>query len=59
MTAAVEQLAFELISLDNEANARSLIVRSDRPYALAARAMRERLLAAGADAADLAALDGA
>ena len=52
----VEQLAFELISLDNEANARSLIVRSDRPYELAARAMRERLLAAGAGAADLAAL---
>ncbi len=54
---AVEQLAFELISLDNEANARSLIVRSDRPYELAARAMRERLIAAGADAADLTALD--
>jgi len=54
---AIEQLAFELISLDNEANARSLIVRSDRPYVLAARAMRDRLLAAGADAADLAALD--
>ena len=56
---AVEQLAFELISLDNEANARSLIVRSDRPYALAARAMHDRLLAAGADAADLAALEDA
>ena len=56
---AVEQLAFELISLDNEANARSLIVRSDRPYELAARAMRDRLLAAGADAADLTALAGA
>jgi AcrR family transcriptional regulator len=52
----VEQLAFELISLDNEANARSLVMGSDRPYTLAARAMRTRLLAAGADAADLAAL---
>lgn len=54
--AAVEQLAFELISLDNEANARSLIVGDDRPYALAARAMRDRLLAAGADSAALEAL---
>jgi AcrR family transcriptional regulator len=52
----VEQLAFELISLDNEANARSLIVGGDRPYALAARAIRDRLLSAGADAADLEAL---
>lgn len=54
---AVELLAFELISLDNEANARSLIARSDRPYLLAARAMRDRLIAAGAEPADLAALD--
>lgn len=54
---AVEQLAFELISLDNEANARSLIYRSERPYGVAARAMRDRLLAAGADPADLTALD--
>ncbi|WP_344058511.1 TetR/AcrR family transcriptional regulator [Microbacterium pumilum] len=54
---AIEQLAFELISLDNEANARSLIVGSDRPYRLAARAMRERLLTAGATAGALAALE--
>ncbi|WP_396657799.1 TetR/AcrR family transcriptional regulator [Microbacterium sp.] len=55
----VEQLAFELISLNNEANGRSLLMRSDRPYALAARAIRERLIAAGADPADLAPLDQA
>ena len=54
---AIEQLAFEIISLDNEANARSLIVRSDRPYVLAARAIRQRLFAAGAEPADLTALD--
>ena len=56
---ALEQLTFELISLNNEANARSLIVRSDRPYELAARAMRDRLLAAGAEAAELTALEDA
>lgn len=55
----VEQLAFELISLNNEANARSLLLRSDRPYALAVRAIRGRLLAAGAHDADLGPLDQA
>lgn len=53
----IEQLAFEIISLDNEANARSLLMRSDRPYVLAARAVRDRLIAAGADAADLRPLE--
>ena len=55
---AVELLAFELISLDNEANARSLLVGDDRPYVLAARSIRERLLAAGADPAALTPLEG-
>ena len=52
----VEQLAFELIALDNEANARSLLMGSERPYDLAAAAMRDRLIAFGADPASLAAL---
>jgi AcrR family transcriptional regulator len=51
--ATVRRLAFELIALDNEANARSLLTGDDAPYALAAAAMRERLLAVGADAAAL------
>lgn len=55
----VEELAFAIISLNNEANARSLLMRTDRPYALAARAIRSRLLAAGADGADLGPLDQA
>lgn len=54
----VEQLAFEIISLNNEANARSLLMHSARPYELAARGVRARLLAAGADAGDLRPLDG-
>ncbi|MGC5172034.1 TetR/AcrR family transcriptional regulator [Micromonospora sp. DT81.3] len=52
----VEQLAFEVIALDNEANARSLLMGSERPYDIAAAAMRDRLIAFGADPADLAAL---
>jgi len=54
--AQVEQLAFEVIALDNEANARSLLMGSERPYDLAAAAMRDRLIAFGADPASLTAL---
>ncbi|QDW61136.1 TetR/AcrR family transcriptional regulator [Oerskovia sp. KBS0722] len=46
-----EQLAFELVALDEAANSRSLLLGDDRPYALAAAGMRSRLLAAGADPA--------
>jgi len=53
----VEQLAFELIALDNEANARSLLMGSERPYEIAAAGMRDRLIAFGADPAKLAALE--
>lgn len=49
----VAQLAFELIALDNEANARSLLFSSAAPYPIAAAAMRARLLALGADPAML------
>ncbi|WP_243228293.1 TetR family transcriptional regulator C-terminal domain-containing protein [Microbacterium sp. CIAB417] len=45
-----EALAFHLIALDQEANNRSLLFEDDAPYALAVAGMRERLLAAGADA---------
>ena len=45
----IEVLAFELIALDDQANSRSLLMRDERPYALAAAAMRGRLRAAGAD----------
>ncbi|WP_243728414.1 TetR/AcrR family transcriptional regulator [Microbacterium sp. BK668] len=51
--ATVPRLAFELIALDNEANARSLLTGEDAPYDLAAAAMRERLIALGAKADDL------
>lgn len=54
----VEQLAFELIALANEANARSLLMTSGRPYPLAAAAMRERLIAHSADPEKVAALEG-
>lgn len=54
--ATVRRLAFELIALDNEANARSLLTGEDAPYEIAATAMRERLLAVGANAEDLAPL---
>lgn len=53
----IEQLAFELPALYEQANSRSLLYGSDRPYAIAARGMRERLIAAGADAAALTALE--
>lgn len=53
-----ELLAFELAALNEEANSRSLLLQDERPYLLAARAMRDRLRAAGAEPALLAALDG-
>ncbi|OZB81246.1 MAG: transcriptional regulator, partial [Microbacterium sp. 14-71-5] len=40
--------AFELVALNEEANSRSLLLQDERPYALAARAMRDRLRTAGA-----------
>ncbi|MCE4027017.1 TetR/AcrR family transcriptional regulator [Microbacterium sp. Au-Mic1] len=43
-----ELLAFELVALNEEANSRSLLLQDERPYELAARAMRDRLRAAGA-----------
>ena len=46
-----EQLAFELVALDEAANSRSLLLGGDRPYVLAAAGMRSRLVAAGADPA--------
>lgn len=49
----VELLAFALPALYEHANARSLLHDGDGPYAVAARAMRERLLRSGADAAAL------
>ena len=52
----IEQLAFALPALYEQANARSLLYGSDRPYALAARGMRDLLLQAGADASTLSAL---
>lgn len=52
-----EQLAFELIAFDDAANSRSLLTGSGRPYRLAAAAMRNRLIAAGADPTLLGALD--
>ncbi|GGD65388.1 TetR/AcrR family transcriptional regulator [Microbacterium murale] len=46
--AGAEVLAFHLIALYEESNSRSLLMNDDRPYALAAAAMTERLIAAGA-----------
>lgn len=54
---AVERLAFELLALYDEANARSVLTGSERPYVLAAGGMRERLRAVGARDEDLRALD--
>ncbi len=51
-----ELLAFELLALVETSNARSVLYRDERPYALAASAIRERLIAAGADPAALAPL---
>ncbi len=53
----IELLAFELPALYEQANARSLLYGGDRPYAVAARGMRDGLLRAGADAAALALLE--
>ena len=44
----LEVLAFELVALNEEANSRSLLMDDERPYVLAAAAMRGRLRAAGA-----------
>ncbi len=52
-SADTARLAFELLALTDAANARSLLTGDERPYALAAAGIRERLLAAGADAAEL------
>lgn len=57
ITADPEVLAFELVALNEEANSRSLLLDDERPYALAAAAMRGRLHAAGADQSALALLD--
>ena len=54
--ADAEVIAFELIALDEHANSRSLLFGDDGAYTLAARAMRRRLVSAGADEAMLAAL---
>ncbi len=54
--ADVEVLAFELVALNEQANARSLLLRSDKPYGLAAAAMRARLRDAGAPDTALALL---
>lgn len=53
----IEVLAFELIALDDQANSRSLLMRDERPYTLAAAAMRGRLRAAGADEEAIALLE--
>ena len=55
--ADAEDIAFELVALDEHANSRSLLLGDDRAYVLAARAMRRRLIAAGATEAMLAALE--
>ncbi len=51
-----DEIAFELIALHEHANNRSLLLGDDRVYEFAARAMRRRLLAAGASETMLAAL---
>lgn len=43
-------LAFHLVALNEQANARSLLLHDERPYRLAAAAMTERLRTAGAHA---------
>lgn len=55
--ADAETLAFELVALNEEANARSLLMDDERPYALAAAAIRARLRAAGAAESAVALLD--
>lgn len=51
--AGIEQVAFTLPALYEQANARSLLYSSDAPYRLAARGMRDLLTASGADPAAL------
>lgn len=57
INADAEVLAFELVALNEEANARSLLMDDERPYALAAAAIRARLRAAGAAESAVALLD--
>lgn len=52
----IEQLSFALPALYEQANARSLLDDSDRPYVLASRGMCDLLTRAGADADALALL---
>ncbi|QNA93885.1 MULTISPECIES: TetR/AcrR family transcriptional regulator [unclassified Microbacterium] len=52
-----EVLAFELVAMNEEANSRSLLLDDERPYVIAAAAMRGRLRAAGADEPALSLLD--
>ncbi|MFB7249656.1 TetR family transcriptional regulator C-terminal domain-containing protein [Microbacterium sp. NPDC056234] len=54
--ADAEDIAFELVALDEHANNRSLLLGDDRAYDVAARAMRRRLIAAGASEKMLAPL---
>ncbi|PRB10092.1 TetR/AcrR family transcriptional regulator [Microbacterium sp. MYb62] len=54
--ADIEVLAFELVALYEEANSRSLLLDDERPYAIAAAAMRGRLRAAGAEESAIALL---
>ena len=53
----VDVLAFELVALNEQANSRSLLLDDERPYALAAAAMRGRLRAVGAPDDAVALLD--
>ena len=53
----IDQVAFTLPALYEQANARSLLYSSDQPYVLAARGMREVLTSAGAEPAQLALLE--
>ena len=53
----IELLAFELPALYEQSNARSLLYGDDRSYVLAALAMRDRLLRAGADSEALGPLE--
>lgn len=57
INADAEVLAFELLALNEEANARSLLMDDERPYVLAAAAIRARLRAAGAAESAVALLD--
>lgn len=56
-TDSASALAFELVSLTEHANARSLLLGSAEPYEVAGRALAERLRAAGASRDALELLD--